>query len=181
MLATSCDGSMSTTAMFTSIRVVCNNTLTFAVLEGETGKAKRYLRISHHTQFQPDVVKAQLGLAHASWLHYADEVKMLSERTVTDMEAMDWLIRVFGNPEKAVEEQPNPRVLKRVFNLYQGGMGSDLESARGTAWGLVNAATQYVDHAKGRVADTRLNSAWFGDGAVLKQKAWQEALWCFSN
>jgi len=56
-------------------------------------------------------------------------------------------------------------------------MGADLSSANGTAWGLVNAVTQFVDHERrARSQDYRLDSAWFGQGAAIKGKAYQEAL-----
>jgi len=56
-------------------------------------------------------------------------------------------------------------------------MGADLSSANGTAWGLVNAVTQFVDHERrARSQDYRLDSAWFGQGAIIKAKAYQEAL-----
>ena len=41
----------------------------------------------------------------------------------------------------------------------------------------VNAVTQYADHERrARSADHRLDSTWFGVGATLKQRAWEEAL-----
>ena len=51
LLATSFDGSMATQARFTSIRVVCNNTLTAA----SSGKAD--VSIRHNTSFNADDVK----------------------------------------------------------------------------------------------------------------------------
>ena len=44
LLATSCDGSLATTAQFTSIRVVCNNTLQMAV-----GDNLGAVRVPHST------------------------------------------------------------------------------------------------------------------------------------
>ena len=43
LLATSCDGTLCTTAQFTSVRVVCNNTLTLA----HGSKASQLLRVRH--------------------------------------------------------------------------------------------------------------------------------------
>ena len=59
-----------------------------------------------------------------------------------------------------------------ILDLFKGeAMGSDLPEARGSAWSLLNATTQYVDHVNGRSPDTRLSSAWFGQGNALKSKA----------
>jgi hypothetical protein len=56
-------------------------------------------------------------------------------------------------------------------------MGSHLASANGTAYGLLNAVTQFVDHEqRAKSQDNRLNSAWFGQGSSLKSKALDEVL-----
>ena len=68
--------------------------------------------------------------------------------------------------------------MNRALELFNGqGMGSMLDSSKGTAYGLLNAITQYVDHERrARSTDNRLDSAWFGQGAVIKQKALDNAL-----
>ena len=59
LLATANDGTMSTVADFTSVRVVCNNTLTFAV--GANGN-KAKIKVPHSRKFNHEDVKAELGL-----------------------------------------------------------------------------------------------------------------------
>ena len=72
----------------------------------------------------------------------------------------------------------NERALKKVQALYDGqGRGAELASAQGTAWGLLNAVTEFVDHERrARSQEYRLDSAWFGQGANLKQRALDQAL-----
>lgn len=180
LLATSCDGSLATTGMFTSVRVVCANTLGFAVQEGESGGARQYIKVPHSRQFDPEAMKAELGLAHESWAAYVERVNALAKRKVNRKEALAWLIQAFGDADKPVEEQEenSSRVMKRVMELFDGaGAGADLRSAKGTAWGLVNAATQFLDHERRtHTRDARLDRAWFGDGAATKVKAWDAAL-----
>jgi hypothetical protein len=36
---------------------------------------------------------------------------------------------------------------------------------------MLNAVTELVDHERGRSNNTRMESAWFGTGAVIKNKA----------
>lgn len=176
LLATACDGTLATTAQFTSVRVVCNNTLAIALADG-TGAVK----VPHRTQFNPQAVKQQLGIAVASWDSFMVRMRALSERKVRPATAHDFFRRLLDMPSLATIEskpQPNDRALRAIQALYDGkGMGADLPSAAGTAWGLVNAVTQYSDHERrARSADHRLDSAWFGVGANLKQRAWDEAL-----
>lgn len=173
LLATSCDGTLCTTAQFTSIRVVCNNTLQLAV-SSSAGAVK----VPHSTAFDPVQVKADLGLGLSSWERFRADIQALANRPVHKFEATNLLVKVLGDPERPLAEQPNRKALDAVQALFTGqGRGSELASASGTAWGLVNAVTEYVDHQRrARSVDSRLDSAWFGPGAALKARAFEEAL-----
>ena len=173
LLATSCDGSLCTTAQFTSVRVVCNNTLQLAV--GDSGGA---VKVPHSTEFDPQQVKQTLGLGLSSWESFVMDMRQLADRKINKFEAMNFLINVLGDRSAPLNEQPNAKAIQNVFTLYSGeGTGSQLESASGTAFGLLNGVTEFVDrHRRARSADHRLDSAWFGPGAAIKDKAYQEAL-----
>ncbi len=173
LLATSCDGTLCTTAQFTSVRVVCNNTLQLAV-----GNSSGAVKVPHSTIFDPKQVKDALGLGLSSWDRFVEDMRHLAARPVHKFEAMNFLVNVLGDPELPLAEQPNQKGLQNVYALYSGkGMGADLPSAQNTAWGLVNAVTQFVDHERrAKSQDHRIDSAWFGQGASLKAKAWQEAM-----
>lgn len=178
LLATSCDGSLATTATPTTIRVVCNNTLTMA-LQGALGAIK----VPHRKTFDAHSVKAQLGIAVTQWDSFMYRMRTLAERKVKSHEAMKYLLDVMCQPEdsgapSSSKGLANERALKRVQALYEGaGHGAELQSAKGTAWGLLNAVTEFVDHERrARSSAYRLESAWFGPGALLKQRAFDAAL-----
>ena len=172
LLATGCDGTLATTAQFTSIRVVCNNTLAVA-LAGGTGAVK----VRHSTTFDPVAVKAQLGISVSSWDGFMYQMKALSDRKVKTTEAFNYFLRVFSDQNNAAGIT-NERAMTKAMSLYEGqGRGAELASSKGTAFGLLNSMTEYVDHeSRARSTDHRLNSAWFGQGATLKQKALDQAL-----
>lgn len=176
LLATSCDGSLATTATPTTIRVVCNNTLTIA-LQG----ASNAIKVPHSTNFDAMAVKKQLGIAVSQWDSFMYRMKTLSERKVKSHESMNYFLKVLCQADSHADPAlglTNERALKKVQSLYEGqGKGSELVSAQGTAWGLLNAVTEFVDHEKrARSQEYRLDSAWFGQGAVLKQRALDHAL-----
>ena len=176
LLATSCDGTLATTATPTTIRVVCNNTLSVA-LNGATSAIK----VPHRTSFDAQAVKKQLGVAVAQWDSFMYRMRTLSERKVKSHEAMNYFLRVLCNSDTAQDSGrglTNERALKKVQAMYEGhGRGAELDAAKGTAWGLLCSITEYVDHEKrSRGPEYRLDSAWFGQGAVLKQRALDEAL-----
>jgi phage/plasmid-like protein (TIGR03299 family) len=173
LLATACDGTLATTAQFTSIRVVCNNTLAVALANG--GQA---VKVPHSTNFDAHAVKCQLGISVSSWDGFMYRMRTLAERKVKSHEAMNFFLRVFTDPESTATGLTNERAIKAVQVLYDGnGKGAELTSAKGTAWGLLNSVTEFVDHQRrARSQDYRLDSAWFGQGAVIKRKALDEVL-----
>ena len=173
LLATSCDGTLCTTAQFTSVRVVCNNTLQMAVNDS-TGAVK----VPHSTKFDPKAVKEALGIGLSSWDMFIGNIKQLSQRPVSLAEAVTYFGDVLEESVLDGANTPASRAMQQVTALYSGaGMGSLLAGSRNTAWGLLNAMTEYVDHSRrARSQDHRLDSAWFGAGAQLKQRALDHAL-----
>ncbi|HDR9202721.1 TPA: DUF932 domain-containing protein [Burkholderia vietnamiensis] len=176
LLATACDGTLATTAQFTSVRVVCNNTLSIAL-----GDSSSAIKVPHRSQFDAAAVKRQLGIAISSWDGFMVRIKALSECKVNDTAAEAFLRRVLTYPAPSANTPvpaTNDSAIKAVQELFAGrGRGADMASAAGTAWGLLNSVTEFVDHQRrARSHDNRIDSAWFGAGATLKQKAWDEAL-----
>ncbi|WP_322026392.1 DUF932 domain-containing protein [Burkholderia sp. BCC1977] len=178
LLATACDGTLATTAQFTSVRVVCNNTLQIAL--GDNAGAA--VKVPHRSQFDAAAVKRQLHISISSWDAFLARTKALADRKVSDSAAETFLRRVLTYSTANVTDRDalavNERAIKAVSQLYAGrGKGADFASASGTAWGLLNAVTEYVDHhRRARSDDHRRDAAWFGAGATLKQKAWDEAM-----
>lgn len=176
LLATSFDGTLATRAQFTSVRVVCNNTLQISLAN------KSGLAISHSTDFHADRVKFELGLLDSSFGRFEDQAVELSKRRVSRKEAMAFILSIMAPETKgeveALDDLPTRRinVINGIFGNFERGIGADLVAANGTAWGLVNAITQYVDHEQGNNVNNRFRSAQFGTGADLKSNAFAAAL-----
>ena len=172
LLATACDGSLATTAQFTSVRVVCNNTLQIAL-----GDNRGAVKVPHRSEFNADAVKQQLGITVAPWNRFVAKMKDLVACPV-DPDSVDGLLRRVLVYPGQVGKAPvvNEQAVRSVRALYEGaGRGAQLASSRGTAWGLLNSVTEYVDHhRRARSDDHRREAAWFGQGAQFKQRAWDE-------
>lgn len=175
LLATSFDGSMATVGKFTSVRVVCQNTLSMCMNDGEAKIA-----VPHSTSFDARKMKEQLGIYEAATIQMQEKVNVLAGRKMNDSEAMRFIIDVLAGKDVAVEDLStrNGNIVKGVFDLYKGtGMGATLASANGTAWGVVNAVSEYTDHhINTRDRNNRMKSAWFGNGDAMKNKAFKLAL-----
>lgn len=198
LLATACDGTLATTAQFTNIRVVCNNTLAIA-LRGQSSSAG-VVKVPHSTKFDADKVKQQLGISVRAWDEHMYELKQLTQRKVTQGEAAAYFDAVFNNTSMSVADQeeniiqfyrnmatptpakeksePNGRAMTKVMDMFNGqGRGAELSSAKDTAYGLLCSITEFADHERRAMStDHRLDSAWFGAGAALKQRGLEQAL-----
>ncbi|XZW51141.1 DUF932 domain-containing protein [Acinetobacter baumannii] len=200
LLATACDGTLATTAQFTSIRVVCNNTLAIA-LKGQNSNAG-VVKVPHSTKFDAEKIKQQLGISVRAWDEHMYEMKQLSQRKVTQSEAAAYFDAVFNNTTMSIAEQddniiqfyrdvatqaqanskekpePNAKSMSKAMEMFNGqGRGASLSSAKDTAYGLLCSMTEFIDHERRAMSiDHRLDSAWFGAGAMMKQRGLEQAL-----
>jgi len=197
LLATACDGTLATTAQFTNIRVVCNNTLAIA-LRGQSSSAG-VVKVPHSTKFDAEKVKQQLGISVRAWDEHMYEMKQLTQRKVSQQEAKAYFDAVFNNSTMSISDpeeniiqfyrnvaqqvqekkpEPNGRAMNKALEMFNGqGRGADLSSAKDTAYGLLCSITEFVDHERRTMStDHRLDSAWFGAGASVKQRGLEKAL-----
>lgn len=145
---------------FTAVRVVCSNTLAMA-LNG----AGQSLHLPHTREFNETYrtdAKTRLGIARERMQAFQEDAEKLVDTPLNLEDAKEVLTSVFGEQE---------RVRESILTLYSGeGKGAMLPTAKDTAWGLLNATTQYFDWHSGRKPEVRLKSAWYGTGASKKQQ-----------
>lgn len=171
LLSTSCDRSLSTTARFTSVRVVCNNTLSMATKDGTD-----CVSFTHAREFDHALMKAKLGLAVESFSAFMEMGKYLQKQNMTAYAASEFVTNLLANPAKLLDPEYNINDSKgftKILDLFEGeAKGSELVGQ--TKWGMLNAVTEYFDHHHpARTADARLNNTWFGTGNSVKAKAIQ--------
>jgi phage/plasmid-like protein (TIGR03299 family) len=180
LLTNSHDGRSPLRALFTPIRVVCENTLRAALEGGQSdgiwvrhvgdilGKAKEAERL--------------LGISVKYYDAFADQAQAFAKRALTQEALARYFETLAPDPKDA---DPARRVATRETwtRLFEAGKGNDLSSVRGTLWAAVNAVCEYVDHerpTRGQEGQEekirRFESAQFGTGAVLRARAWKEAL-----
>lgn len=173
MLATSYDLTFSTLAQFTSVRVVCNNTL-----QQSFGTHTGRVTIPHMREFDETAVKAELGIGRQQWESYTKMLDTLATIKLDVAKATEVTQKIFHAELLTVsaENAINLKHAANVIDLFSGrAVGADI--AGSTAWGLVNATTEYLDyHRRARNQGNRLDSAWFGDSYNTKQRMVDECL-----
>ena len=167
LLVTSCDGSLATTAKFVSTRVVCWNTQAIAL--GEDGM---HVKVRHNTEFDAVAVKGKMGLiGRKAFQQFMSNMNLLSGVRMSTAKAEDVLAQIV--PHAPTSDPRSTRGFKTIMGLFHGGQkGYRLPGVSGTAWGLLNAVTEYADHhVRAQSVENRLNAAWFGAGASMKAEA----------
>ena len=179
MFTTSFDGKSSTQVLFTTVRVVCWNTLSYS-LQKDGQALQTSISVPHSRAFDEDQVKHQLGIYGQAWSQFEEDANLLASTKLTQDNRMEFFREFFGEEafdaqiQKAEKNKSN--ILEKIIQKSVAGIGQDLPSAKNTMWGLVNGVTEYYDHAAQTKKDKRMNSAYFGSAAKQKAKAMEIAL-----
>jgi phage/plasmid-like protein (TIGR03299 family) len=173
LLSTSADGSLATEARWTTVRVVCNNTLSMA----REGKAA--VRVTHRSEFKPEEVQSVLENANAEFHAFMEMSRQLAGIRLSRPLAEDLTLHLFKTgTTKDADKVKESRGFVRVMELFNGAArGAQLETANQTAWGWLNAVTEYADHhIRAHSDENRTASALWGQGDTLKNRAVELAL-----
>ena len=167
LLSTSADGSLATECRWTTVRTVCNNTLTLAL------KKEASYKVSHRSVFKPEEAKAAVEAANEQFGAFMVMARELTSVKIDQARAEALTIALLN---KASEEAARETAaFTRIMGLFNGsGKGATFDTANDTAWGWLNACTEYADHhVRARSDENRKASALWGPGDALKNKAFE--------
>jgi phage/plasmid-like protein (TIGR03299 family) len=164
------DGSMSIRAGFTSVRVVCQNTLSMAMGQD----ANKLIKIRHTSGVKDAMEKAResLDMQRCELKKTAESYRELARRGCNEKNLVRYVREVLK--PGAADTDATVRNQDEITALFESGRGAEL--SRGTLWGAFNAVTEYGSHMRGRSADARQNANWFGDGTKLMDRALDVAM-----
>lgn len=160
-------------------RVVCNNTLNVALKEKQDT-----LRLRHSRNISERMREAKYLIQNADLeiKSLSEKLKFLAKKKVNKRDVGKVLKYIFPNIEESKVQQ-NKAIT--IVENFENNDGDVFKEQRGTAYNLLNAVTNYVDHsATVRVQDNgelviereqlreqkRAESALFGQGDQLKAK-----------
>ena len=159
---------------FTPVRVVCNNTLTFSL----QAASKNFVKLNHRSKFDADMVKQQMGLASEKFAKYKEMAEFLSTKKFSVESLINYYNEVFPHTYSKDKEVKGIEDLtknaKAAMDVLYTQPGANF--GEGTWWQALNSVTYMTDHTMGRNAETRLQSAWFGQNQARKVKAVNKAV-----
>lgn len=175
LLSNSHDGSSPIEIMFTPIRVVCQNTLNVAL---KNFSKRASLRHTLNVGAKIDEVRQVLGIVSQQYSIFEEASQKLLTVKLNKDSFKDYLQKSGVIPAKDEKDQSTraSNILDEVSALFQNGKGTEIAGVRGTAWGAFNAVAEYVDHKRGSDLEKRASSLLYGSGALMKQRAWDNAL-----
>lgn len=173
----------------TPIRVVCNNTLTFAL-----GSAGASFRIPHVKAFGDEAIRAAeeaLGLSGERMAEFKEAATFLTKKKAKHSDFLEYVGEVYqptmiADYRRDQELKAQGKLIGELpplvenFNKYPNlavealkhAPGASLKSSRGTWWGALNAITYVEDHLhESEIPGNTLHSAWFGAAANRKSRA----------
>ena len=171
LVHTSHDGSLAVQASVTPVRVVCQNTLNYA-LSG----VKQSYKI-RHTQTVTGKVQAAreaLGLANAYLDEFETEAQTLIQKEITADTFFDIIKAAYPEPDKDVKGSLTKWTNKvdTLWDIYQGDTVAQA-GIMNTAWGAYNTLTERLDwfrNPRGGNAEGVLAAASGFDAATNAEK-----------
>lgn len=189
LFATSYDGTMATIAKFTAIRCVCNNTITMAVGNTAEGAGKTesdtegrsvssLVRIPHSRKINTDEIRQQLGIVSNVYERWMVNTRLLAEQHMNASQADKFVFNLIDSitpapaPGRKAVDVRSSKSYRRIMEMFNGDLIGADQAGADNKWVMLNAVTEFVDHERGKSADTRLSGAWFGAGDAIKTKAY---------
>ena len=151
------DGKGAVTVCMTPIRVVCNNTLNLAL-----GSAKRSWSIRHLGDITSKLHEARHTLALADlYMDNLDlEANRLASIKITDPE----LEAIFDDlyPIKTDDSsRKKTNIISMKEDIFKKYESPDISKFKGTAWGVINAVTDFAAHtAPARLTQSFQENNW---------------------
>ncbi len=184
ILTNSHNGTSSIIAGFTTIRVVCNNTLQ-AALKGIENKVS----IEHRTGAKERLSEAYKVMNIASkYMNEVDEIfNKMANTKIEDAQLKAYIKEVMKSEyakKNATEEEileDSTRLKNQVNSIYEFALSHPTQitdATRGTLWGAYNSISGYYNHIYNfnRGAEQKFSSQFFGNAYNKINKGFQKAV-----
>lgn len=146
LLHTSHDGSVAVQASITPVRVVCANTLNFAL-----SAAKQTFKVRHTQTVEGKMAAAReaLGLAEVYFDKFDEEAQALFQTEVSKSQIEDIVTAVYPAPDKDAAKAAKTRYDNKLANIAEIMLSPTSDGVENTAWGVLNALTENLDWNRG--------------------------------
>lgn len=158
-------------------RVVCNNTFNIALREDSTGKTVLKLRHTASVKERMEAAKILVRDVKGQILTINEKLRKLVEKPVKQDHFINIMEKLFPGWTEKGRAQNKAAMVAENFRINDN---DKIPGIKGTAYGLLNAVTRYIDHQRDGLktdgqpellAVRRAESAMFGTGDIFKTDA----------
>lgn len=174
LLSNTHTGKGSVIVKFTSVRVVCQNTLVLALKGGQAEfRVRHSRRVADRLRQTAELIAATTEVFKRSEAVF----KKMAGWQLTTQRLTEYLEGVFPKSAAQRRDDTQPPKWVHVERLMEKVPDLQLPGVRGTLWAAYNAITRFEDYRQVRdeVAEARLDRVWFGTSANVKLKAFTKA------
>lgn len=189
------DGKTAFRLDWTSVRVVCSNTLHLVLPEAMGGRRRSSgigVSLTHRGDIMSRVTEAKkrLGLYGHAVEHTKSLCDELASKDINAAELQEFFIKAYSanveriptNPETAKQQRSYEKAM-RTWNMVEAEFAKEELIVGANRWAAFNAYTGVLQHKMGgrlkdesRNAETRLNGRLFGTSYARTSKAFEIAL-----
>lgn len=164
--------------ILTPIRVVCQNTLYWALEEAEKGGFRIYHGQDMHKKL--DAAREKLDAILRQYDILANSFTAMVKHAMPQQQLERYLEIVFPLPSRGNWSERNYEAAvaevkwrrNRCAELFETGRGNTEPPVRGSLWAAYNGVADWADHKKRyKNRYQRLNSLFFGEAARIKTRA----------
>lgn len=175
LLSNTHSGEGSVIVKFTSVRVVCQNTLMLAMEDGQ--KAYR-VRHSKRMQFKLEELSEFLAITQQIYQMAEESFRRFAQIQMKGGRLDEYFGMLFPRSEAQEHKGEFPPRWEELRKVFDSQPDLQLPGVQGTLWAAYNAVTRFEDYKQPQPDERpgqRLQRAWFGGGADIKLKALEKA------
>lgn len=178
LVSTGHAGNLSYTARLTTVRVVCQNTLSIAL-----SHAGSVFKVKHTKSADSRLKDAKTAMASIveDSKTLGEKLNTLATRKMTKESMLSVINRLFPENKQTENQGRRNTIVTKVLELFEANDGNAIPEIRGSAYNMLNAVTEYADHFRtARITDSRqgvsletarAENAIFGTADRLKGEA----------
>ena len=176
LLSNSHDGTTAIRVGYSFIRVVCANTLAAAHSKGSGSKLIR-IRHTASSKVNLENVRDIMDNINAEFNATAEQYRFLASKNFNQADIRRYvkvMLDIEGTPDEQIKTRTR-NIMDDILALIEGPKQS-MPGVKGTYWAAWMGYNEYLNYHKGRTADNRMDSLWFGLGATDDMKAFNTAM-----
>lgn len=171
------DGSQAITAGLTPVRVECANTLAMALNRGQSSLLK--VRHTKGAKVTLEAIQESINKANLTFETTAEKYQFLAKRTIGGEKALMKFVKIIVGAEEKEEDDIKTRTantMEEIIKMIFTGQGNDNPAIKNTWWQAYNGVNEWLNYSRGRNAENRLNSLWFGPNRTANNDALKLAI-----